>query len=99
MSKKFQNTTTIETGLSDYHKIVITCLKRHMTKLSQHVIYYRNYKQFDETRFCNDISCKLNSNKNKNDASYEKIKSNIMTELEQCAPMKKRFCMQITHHS
>ena len=55
------------------------------------MIYYRNYKQFDETRFRNDISCELNSNKNKNDANYEEIKSNIMTQLEQRAPMKKKI--------
>ena len=62
-----------------------------MTKLPRPVIYYHNYKQFDEMRFRNDISCDLNSNKNKNDASFEKIKSNIMTELEQCASMKKNI--------
>ena len=98
-SKKFQNTTTIETGLSDFHKMVITWLKSYITKLPPHVIYYRNYKQFDGTRFRNDISCELNSNKNKNDANYEEIKSNIMTQLEQRAPMKKRFCVQITRPS
>ena len=94
-SKKFQNTTTIETGLSDYHKMVITCLKCYMTKVPQRVIYYRNYKQLDETRFRNDIRCELNSNKNKDDANYEEIKSN-MTHLEQGAPIKKRFYMEIT---
>ena len=81
-SKKFQNTTTIETGLSDYHNMAFTCLNSYMTKLPPHVIYYRNYKQFDETRFRNDISSELNSNKNKNGANYEEIKSNIMTQLD-----------------
>ena len=86
-SKNFQNTTTIETGLSDYHKMVITCLKSHLAKL----IYYRNYKKFDETRFRNNVSCELNSHKSKNNANYEEIKSSIMTQLEQRAPMKKKF--------
>ena len=53
-----------------------------MTKLPPHVIYYRNYKQFDEARFRNHISSELNSNKNKNGANYEEIKSNIMTQLD-----------------
>ena len=99
-SKQFQYTTTIETGLSDYHKMVSRCLKSYLTKLPPRVIYYSNYKQYDETRFRNDVSCELNSNKNKNDVNYEEVKSNIMTQLEeQRAPMKKRFYMQITRHS
>ena len=53
------------------------------------MIYYRNCKQFDETRFRNDISCELNSNKNKNDANYEKIKSNIDTIRTTCVHEKK----------
>ena len=90
-SKNFQNTTTIETGLSDYHEMVITCLKSNMAKLPPRVIYYRNYKKFDETRSRNNVSCELNSHKSKNNVNYEEIKSSMMTRLEQRAPRKKMF--------
>ena len=38
-SRYFQNTSTIETGISDFHKLVVTVLK------------HRNYKTFKEQLF------------------------------------------------
>ena len=37
--KSFESTLSIETGLSDFHKLTVT------------VIQYRDYKNFDSTRF------------------------------------------------
>ena len=41
-----QNTTTIETGLSDFHIMVITVLKKTYEKAGPTVLNYRNYKNF-----------------------------------------------------
>ena len=39
------------TGLSDFHKLVLTVLKTSMTKSKPQKITYRDYKYFDSVRF------------------------------------------------
>ena len=51
----FQKTCTTETGLSDYHKCISTFYKSHYSKLKPKVIHYRNYKNFYEIPFLNDL--------------------------------------------
>ena len=46
--KCFQSTTTMETGVSDFHKMVITALKVYYKKQKPKTIYYRNYKTFNQ---------------------------------------------------
>ena len=47
----FQNTNVIETGLSDFHKMVVSIIKTSFRKLKPKIINYRKYKNFS-----NDIS-------------------------------------------
>ena len=44
-----------ETGLSDYHSLVVTILKSHIPRLKPKVIKYRNYKNFDPVKFLADV--------------------------------------------
>ena len=46
----FQNTTAVFTGLSDFHKLVLTALKTSITKSKPQKITYRDYKNFDFVR-------------------------------------------------
>ena len=48
----FQKTHVVETGLSDYHKMISTFFKASSSKLRTRVIYYRSYKNL-----MNQISC------------------------------------------
>ena len=48
-NRSVQQTTTVETGLSDFHKMVVTVLKTTFPKQGPTVINYRNYKNFTET--------------------------------------------------
>ena len=50
-----QRTTTVKTGLSDFHKMVVTVLKTTFSKQGQTVINYRNYKNYDENVFKSDL--------------------------------------------
>ena len=43
-SSSFQNTKTISTGLSDFHKMVITVLKQTFQRSSPKELAYRDYK-------------------------------------------------------
>ena len=42
----FQNSSTIETGLSDFHKMIVTVLKTCFQKREAKVINYRDYRNF-----------------------------------------------------
>ena len=46
--KSFFKTYTTQAGLSDYHKLISTFFKSKALKLKPKVIFYRNYKKFDE---------------------------------------------------
>ena len=47
----FLKTHVVETGLSDYHKMISTFFKACSSKLKTKVIYYRSYKKFNESDF------------------------------------------------
>ena len=51
----FQNTTTVATGLSDFHKMVVTVMKTTFPKAEPQVVYYRDYKNFNSYSFCTDL--------------------------------------------
>ena len=46
-----KNSGTVETGLSDFHRLVYTMLKTKYTKLSPKIIKYREYKNLNEEQF------------------------------------------------
>ena len=50
----FKNTYGIETGLSDFHKMV------HFPKIKQQVISYRKYKDFHNKTFLDSLKRELN---------------------------------------
>ena len=49
--KYFQNTTVIETGLSDFHKMVVTNMRTNFHKLETKIVHYRNYDNFTNKLF------------------------------------------------
>ena len=51
----FQKTSTIVTGLSDFHKMIISRLKTTFKKIPPKTIIFRDYKKFDEQNFLYDI--------------------------------------------
>ena len=51
----FQNSSVIETGLSDHHKMVFTVLKTDFKKVDPISVNYRSYKNFEEVLFNNDL--------------------------------------------
>ena len=64
-SRSFQNSGVIETGLSDFHKLVVTVMKTTFKKSKPKIITYRSYKSFSNDRFrealqqieCNENNC------------------------------------------
>ena len=58
-SRYFQNISTIETGISDFHKLLVTVLKMFYKKLKPKIIQYRNYKTFNEQFFRTELDKEL----------------------------------------
>ena len=54
-SKCFQKTSTVTTGLSDCHKMIVTSLKAYFKKLPPKKIVYREYKIFEENTFLYEL--------------------------------------------
>ena len=49
------NFKTLETRLSDFHKLTLTVLKAFFQKQKPKVTKYRNYKKFDNNLFRNNF--------------------------------------------
>ena len=77
----FQKTTAVASGLSDFHKMIVTICKASFQKSKPKKILYRNYKTFDISTFKNVLKVKLQSIK-----SYE-----FLEVLNKHAPLKRKF--------
>ena len=85
----FQNSTTIETGLSDHHKMTVAVLKTYFKKREPIEINYRSYKYFNKNEFRKDLLVNLD-NTDKDTIQYDEFKDIFMKVLDWHAPMKKR---------
>ena len=83
----FQNTTTVETGLSDFHKMAVTVLKTTFPKAQPKIIYYRDYKNFDLSKFRVELREEL---KNSEAVGYFHFEVTFLKILEKHAPMKQK---------
>ena len=91
--RSFQDTSVIETGLSDCHKMTVTVLKVHFQKLPPKVITYRDYKNFNTEIFEKKLSELLVPHKSDNfvKLKLEEFKNSIVKLLNQHAPIKKKI--------
>ena len=53
--RSFYNASAVTTGLSDCHKLILSCLRAHFKRLPPKKIIYRDYKMFDEAKFLHDL--------------------------------------------
>ena len=53
--KSFRNTFITEAGLNDFHKLISTFFKTQITLLKPKIVFYRNYKHFEDSRFLEDL--------------------------------------------
>ena len=83
----FQHTTTVATGLSDFHKMIVTVMKTTFPKAGPTILYYRDYKNFNLYSFRADLRNQLNRIPMKDYLNFE---ITFLQVLEQHAPMKKK---------
>ena len=77
---------TIETGLSDHHKMTTSVLKIYFKKKEPVKINYRSYKHFNnEANFRNDLKSSL-QNCDQETIQYDEFKEVFMRVLNAHAP-------------
>ena len=89
-NRSFQNSQTIETGLSDFHKMTVTVLKTYYQKKSPTLIKYRNYKNFNDSHFRSALQSELGKLDTES-IDYTTFHNTFMTVLEKHAPIKEKF--------
>ena len=83
--RSFQHTTTFDTGVSDYHKMVLTSFKCKFDKRTPKEVVYRDYKNFESGIFREELK----------DAIYDAndwciLESRFLNILDKHAPIKKK---------
>ena len=53
--RSFQHTCAVTTGLSDFHKLIVSCLRAHFKRLPPKHVFYRDYKHFNQENFLRDL--------------------------------------------
>ena len=86
-SRYFQNTSTIETGISDFHKLVVIVLKMFYKKQKLKVIQYRNYKPFNEQLLRIELDKEL-AKIDLNNAELAEFHNEFLSVLNKHAPIK-----------
>ena len=86
-SYAFQQTTTVCSGLSDCHKLVLTVLKTSIPKGNPRQITYRDYKKFDSLKFSNELRNALTIENNDNCTKFDET---FLEVLDKHAPFEKR---------
>ena len=89
-SKSFEICFTLETGMSDFHKLIITILKVKPDKLPPRIIKYRDYKNFESNAFNNKLQISL-KNFDMNNSSFIELKTIFMELLNKVAPQKTKY--------
>ena len=85
--QSFQNTTTVSTGLSDFHKMIITVLKTTFPKAKPKVITYRDYSKFVKEDFHQKLKSNIMAG---NVKDYETLETIFLGVYNSLAPYKRK---------
>ena len=88
----FQKTSAFITGLSDFHIMIISCLKTTFKKILPKKITFRDYKKLDEKKFLHNLDqqmIKRKSYKEKN--MYKSFSDTFKAVVNKHAPLKENI--------
>ena len=88
-TRSFQDTQVVETGLSDFHKMIITVLKVFFPKQKHETVFYRNYKKFEKSHFRDKIENELLKH-DINNIELDIFHNILLSALNECAPLKQK---------
>ena len=82
----------IETGQSDFYKMIVAVMKMHFLKMKPRNIRYRKFKTFNNDAFVNTLRQELTKQKKVLDEKEQDALSEICTDvLDKHAPQRKRY--------
>ena len=88
----FQSTCVIETGLSDFHLMTLTVMKKSFRKFQPRLINYRSYKNFSNEAFRECLLEKLSKEIfEHNDDGLQRFCDINLQVLNQHAPQKIKY--------
>ena len=86
--ERFLKAKTVETGLSDFHKMVVSVFKTSFKKQKPKIVTYRDYKRFDNEKFRESLITCFSTVKN---ISYDAFENLVLQTLDKMAPIKKHI--------
>ena len=89
--RSFQNSSAIETGLLDFHRLVVTVMKAYFQKQKPKVVTYRDYKHFSENDYRQKITYELSLLGYANDIPFDVFMNICKATLDKVAPLKQRY--------
>ena len=84
----FMKSSAYESGLSDFHKLTTTILRKSITKGNARNSLYRDYKIFDQKKFEDQLRSQLASIKTVDYSQFHEIS---LKTLDAIAPIKKKI--------
>ena len=84
--KSFLKTNAVFTGLSNFHKLVLSVFKTTFLKSKPKEITYRNFQNFSEENFDEELRANLRERCVKNHVSFENVFLDTLKELRNCIP-------------
>ena len=88
-SRRFHSINLIETGLSDFYRVIVSVFRGFVKRLPAKVIEYRNYKTFDHNEFFQDLDQELIKYNSCNEEQQYHIFTSIFRKvLDKHAPLK-----------
>ena len=89
----------IKTGLSDFHGMIVSVLKRYFRKLPPKVISYGDFKKFENERFMSSLYLALNSQNIDYTKNPDLFFSICLSKLNHHSPRKKSTSVGIINLS
>ena len=87
--RSFHNTSLVETGLSNCHKMLASVFRAFFTRFPDKFTEYRNHKTFDQNEFLRNLDQELNkSNSYNGEQQYDIFTSIFRRVLHKYAPLK-----------
>ena len=84
----FMHSTSFETGFSDHHHMIYTILKTKFSKLPPKKVIYRDYKNWSQLRFDNELRQNLRS---AHPSAYSNFEQVFLKTLDSHAPTKTKI--------
>ena len=86
----FDEAVVLESGLSDFHTLVVSVLKSYLKKEDPKVIIYRDYKYCDNEMFSNELEHELSKIRLLT-LNYDIFKNFCMDAINKHAPLKRKY--------